>query len=59
MSRRVAIVAAIRTPIGRHGGALACVRPDDLAAHVIRAVVARAGIDPALIEDVYLSLIHI
>ena len=53
MSRRVAIVAAIRTPIGRHGGALACVRPDDLAAHVIRAVVARAGIDPALIEDVY------
>lgn len=53
MSRRVVIVAAIRTPIGRHGGALACVRPDDLAAHVIRAVVARAGIDPALIEDVY------
>ena len=53
MSRRVAIVAAIRTPIGRHGGALACVRPDDLAAHVIRAVVARAGIDPALVEDVY------
>ena len=53
MSHRVAIVAAIRTPIGRHGGALACVRPDDLAAHVIRAVVARAGIDPALIEDVY------
>ena len=53
MPRRVAIVAAIRTPIGRHGGALACVRPDDLAAHVIRAVVARAGIDPALIEDVY------
>ena len=53
MPRRVAIVAAIRTPIGRHGGALASVRPDDLAAHVIRAAVARAGIDPALIEDVY------
>ena len=53
MPRRVAIVAAIRTPIGRHGGTLASVRPDDLAAHVIRAVVARAGIDPALIEDVY------
>ena len=53
MPRRVAIVAAIRTPIGRHGGALASIRPDDLAAHVIRAAVARAGIDPALIEDVY------
>ena len=53
MPRKVAIVAAIRTPIGRHGGALASVRPDDLAAHVIRAAVARAGIDPALIEDVY------
>ena len=53
MPRRVAIVAAIRTPIGRHGGALSSVRPDDLAAHVIRAAVARAGIDPALIEDVY------
>ena len=53
MPRRVAIVAAIRTPIGRHGGALSSVRPDDLAAHVIRAAVASAGIDPALIEDVY------
>ena len=53
MPRRVAIVAAIRSPIGRHGGTLASVRPDDLAAHVIRAAVARAGIDPALIEDVY------
>ena len=53
MPRRVAIVATIRTPIGRHGGALSSVRPDDLAAHVIRAAVARAGIDPALVEDVY------
>ncbi len=53
MPRKVAIVAAIRTPIGRHGGALSSVRPDDLAAHVIRAAVASAGIDPALIEDVY------
>ena len=53
MPRKVAIVAAIRTPIGRHGGALSSVRPDDLAAYVIRAAVARAGIDPALIEDVY------
>jgi len=53
MTRRVAIVAAVRTPIGRHGGSLASVRPDDLAAHAIRAAVARAGVDPALIEDVY------
>ncbi len=53
MPRRAAIVAAIRTPIGRHGGSLASIRPDDLAAHAIRAVVARAGIDPALIDDVY------
>ena len=53
MTRRVAIVAAVRTPIGRHGGSLASVRPDDLAAHAIRAVVARAGVDPALVDDVY------
>jgi 3-oxoadipyl-CoA thiolase len=53
MPRRAAIVAAIRTPIGRHGGSLATIRPDDLAAHAIRAVVARSGIDPALIDDVY------
>lgn len=53
MTRRAAIVAAIRTPIGRYGGALASVRPDDLAAHVIRAVVAKAGVEPALIDDVY------
>ena len=55
MSRRAAIVAAVRTPIGRYGGALASVRPDDLAAHAIRAAVARAGIDPATIDEVYLG----
>ncbi len=53
--RRAAIITALRTPIGRHGGALASVRPDDLAAHVIRAVVDRSGIDPSLIDDVYLG----
>ena len=53
--RRAAIVAAVRTPIGRYGGALSTVRPDDLAALVIRAVVDRSGIDPAVIEDVYLG----
>ena len=49
------IVEAVRTPIGRYGGALAAVRPDDLAAAAIRAVVDRSGIDPALIEDVILG----
>jgi len=49
------IVDAVRTPIGRYGGALASVRPDDLAALVIRALVDRTGIDPAVIEDVILG----
>jgi 3-oxoadipyl-CoA thiolase len=49
------IVEAVRTPIGRYGGALAQVRPDDLAAAVIAAVVERSGIDPALVEDVILG----
>ena len=48
-------MAAVRTPIGRYGGALAAVRPDDLAAAVLRAVVDRAGLDPALVEDVILG----
>jgi 3-oxoadipyl-CoA thiolase len=49
------IVDAVRTPIGRHGGALARVRPDDLAAVPIRALLARTGIDPASIDDVLLG----
>ncbi|HEY8988520.1 MAG TPA: acetyl-CoA C-acyltransferase [Candidatus Limnocylindrales bacterium] len=49
------IVEAVRTPIGRYGGALASVRSDDLAAAAIRAVVDRSGIDPGLIEDVILG----
>ena len=49
------IVDAVRTPVGRHGGALARVRPDDLAAQVIRALVARSGVDPQAIEDVILG----
>jgi 3-oxoadipyl-CoA thiolase len=53
--REAWIVAALRTPFGRYGGALASVRPDNLAAAVIRALVARSGIDPALIEDVILG----
>jgi 3-oxoadipyl-CoA thiolase len=49
------IVDAVRTPIGRHGGALARVRPDDLAAVPLRALLARTGIDPASIDDVLLG----
>ena len=50
--REVVIVAAARTPIGKYGGALRHVRPDDLSAHVLRALVQRAGLDPADVEDV-------
>ncbi len=49
------IIDAVRTPIGRYGGALASVRPDDLAALVIRALVDRTAIDPASVEDVILG----
>jgi 3-oxoadipyl-CoA thiolase len=49
------IIDAIRTPVGRHGGALAAVRPDDLAAIPLRAIVQRTGLDPALVEEVYLG----
>src|SRR5512143_4365602 len=52
-SNEVVIIDAIRTPIGALGGVLAAVRPDDLAAHVIRCIVERNGLDPALIEEVY------
>lgn len=55
MTRRAAIVTALRTPIGRFGGALSGVRPDDLAAHVVRGVVQRSGIDPGRIDEVYLG----
>jgi 3-oxoadipyl-CoA thiolase len=49
------IIDAVRTPIGRHGGALARVRPDDLAAIPLRALLARTGIDAATITDVLLG----
>ena len=52
MSRPV-ILSAVRTPVGRYGGALAEVRPDDLAAAAIGAAVERAGVEPGEIEDVY------
>jgi 3-oxoadipyl-CoA thiolase len=50
---KVVIVDAVRSPIGRHNGALSSVRPDDLLATVLKALVQRTGIDPGLIEDVY------
>ena len=51
--RRTLVIDAVRTPVGRYGGALSTVRPDDLAALVIRALVERTKIDPKLIDDVY------
>src|SRR4051812_25960911 len=47
------IVDAVRTPIGRYGGALSGVRPDDLAAKTIEAAVERTGLDPTDIGDVF------
>jgi len=49
----VVIVDAVRSPIGKHNGLLSSVRPDDMLAEVLRELVDRVGIDPALIEDVY------
>jgi len=49
------IVDGVRTPFGRYGGALREVRPDDMAAHAIKALVGRSGIDPAAIDDVILG----
>ena len=46
------IVGAVRTPIGRHGGVLSSVRPDDLGSYALRAVAERTGIDPSEVEDV-------
>ena len=49
------ICAALRTPVGKHGGSLAGIRADDLAAVPIKAIVERTGIDPATIDDVILG----
>src|SRR5712692_7630257 len=46
------IISAVRTPIGKKQGALSKTRADDLLAHVLKAAVAKAGIDPKLVEDV-------
>src|SRR5439155_21004378 len=52
---RAVILSAVRSPVGRLGGGLSRVRPDDLAAELIRAAVERAGVNPAEIEDVWLG----
>ena len=54
-TREAWIVSAVRTPVGRYGGALARVRPDDLAATAIKAAVERSGVEPAELEDVILG----
>ncbi len=51
--RDVVIVDGVRSPIGRHNGALSSIRPDDLLAHVLNALVERVGLDPALVDDVH------
>ena len=54
-AREAWIVSAVRTPVGRYGGALARVRPDDLAATAIKAAVERSGVEPSELEDVILG----
>lgn len=49
------IIDAVRTPIGRHGGALASVRPDDLGAIALKALIDRTGVPASEIEDVYMG----
>ncbi len=55
MNSSAVIIDSIRTPIGNLGGALASIRPDDLAAHTIRALLEHTKIDPILVEEVYLG----
>jgi acetyl-CoA acyltransferase len=54
-AREAWIVGAVRTPIGRHGGALSAVRPDDLGAVVLEALMERTGVPPSEVEDVYMG----
>jgi acetyl-CoA acetyltransferase family protein len=57
-SRRPVILAAVRTPVGRHGGALSQVRVDDLAAAVIRAAVDRAGLSGDQVDEVFAGTVN-
>ena len=56
--KEVVIVDAVRSPIGNVGGSLASIRPDDLLADILKGLVNRTGIDPALITDVYACLLY-
>jgi acetyl-CoA acetyltransferase family protein len=56
--REVVIVEAVRTPVGKRKGLLSSIRPDELAAKTLKELVARAGISPALVEDVILGCVH-
>ncbi|MDA0240133.1 MAG: thiolase family protein [Proteobacteria bacterium] len=51
--KEAVIIDGVRTPIGKFGGGLSSVRPDDLLAEAYRALIERTGIDPALLDDVY------
>ena len=53
MQKEVVIIDAVRSPVGKHSGALSSVRPDDLLAEVLKSLMERTGVDPALVEDVY------
>ncbi|MEH7115199.1 thiolase family protein [Neobacillus niacini] len=55
--REVVIVEAVRTPVGRRKGALSSVRPDDMAASVLKELVKRTRINPAIVEDVILGCV--
>ena len=54
-AREAWIVGAVRTPVGKHGGVLSTVRPDDLGATALQALVERTGVPPAEVEDVYMG----
>jgi acetyl-CoA acetyltransferase family protein len=51
--REVVIIDGVRTPVGKYGGGLSGIRPDDLLAETYKALMARTGVDPALLDDVY------
>jgi acetyl-CoA acetyltransferase len=57
-SHEVWIIDALRTPVGKHGGGLSGVRPDDLAAHVLKALTDRSGVPVDRVEDVYLGCVN-
>ncbi|MDX1529604.1 MAG: thiolase family protein [Gammaproteobacteria bacterium] len=51
--REAVIIDGVRTPIGKFGGRLSSIRPDDLLAHTYKALMERTGVDPAILDDVY------